>query len=204
MSYTMSVDRVIQLARCNDFPEATIRQMFAEYNATELPLPVLATLPIPLPVKVFLGLQDEFFTAQEFRELALAFAKRATQDNPKVESDFFVGKTLEAYEHVVQATRAPTLNATLDSQLTQLVTGYRGAVKALMEPLSKALKNTETDVLKTVAAYEAVWFAGYESQGIACRNAASCAVASVAKPQADGVLQWILDNAVAVTQARAA
>ena len=73
-----------------------------------------------------------------------------------------------------------------------------------MEPLSKALKNTETDVLKTVAAYEAVWFAGYESQGIACRNAASCAVASVAKPQADGVLQWILDNAVAVTQARAA
>lgn len=204
MSYTMSVDRVIQLARCNDFPEATIRQMFAEYNATELPLPVLATLPIPLPVKVFLGLQDEFFTAQEFRELALAFAKRATQDNPKVESDFFVGKTLEAYEHVVQATRALTLNATLDSQLTQLVTGYRGAVKALMEPLSKALKNTETDVLKTVAAYEAVWFAGYESQGIACRNAASCAVASVAKPQADGVLQWILDNAVAVTQARAA
>lgn len=204
MSYTMSVDRVIQLARCNDFPEATIRQMFAEYNATELPLPVLATLPIPLPVKVFLGLQDEFFTAQEFRELALAFAKRATQDNPKVESDFFVGKTLEAYEHVVQAIRAPTLNATLDSQLTQLVTGYRGAVKALMEPLSKALKNTETDVLKTVAAYEAVWFAGYESQGIACRNAASCAVASVAKPQADGVLQWILDNAVAVTQARAA
>lgn len=37
MSYTMSVDRVIQLARCDDFPEAKIREMFAQYSATELP-----------------------------------------------------------------------------------------------------------------------------------------------------------------------
>lgn len=202
MSYTMSVDRVIQLARCDDFPEATIRQMFADHNATELPLPVLATLPIPLSVKVFLGLQDEFFEDGEFRELAVAFAKRAVQENPKAESDYFVGKVLEAYEHVVQATRTLKSGAALDSQLSQLVTGYRGAIKALTEPLDQAVKSGSVAQVTLVAAYEAVWFAGYESHGIACRNAASCAVASVPKPEADGVLQWALDNAVSVTEAR--
>lgn len=204
MSYTMSVDRVIQLARCDDFPEATIRQMFADHNATELPLDVLATLPIPLSVKVFLGLQDEFFSTEEFRELAVAFAKRAATENPAVDNDYFVGKTLEVYEQAVQATRTLKLGAALDAQLSQLLTGYRGAIKALTEPLSRALQNNSGEQLQTIAAYEAVWFAGYESQGIACRNAASCAVASVPKPDADGVLQWVLDNAVAVTQARAA
>lgn len=202
MSYTMSVDRVIELARCDDFPEATIRQMFADHNATELPLPVLATLPIPLSVKVFLGLQDEFFEPAEFRELAVEFAKRSVQENPKAQSDFFVGKVLEAYQQVVQASRTLQVGAALDAQLTQLVTGYRGAIKALTEPLNKALQSDSSAQVTLVAAYEAVWFAGYESQGIACRNAASCAVASVAKPEADGVLQWVLDTAVALTQAR--
>ncbi|AZC31108.1 hypothetical protein PUP68_16815 [Pseudomonas chlororaphis] len=206
MSYTMSVDRVIQLARCDDFPEAKIREMFAQYNATELPLEILATLPIPLPVKVFLALQDEFFSEAEFRELSLAFAKHAASSDPAVESNHFVSSVISAYEQALLETRSLARGVALNANTRQQVEGYRGAVKALMEPLTQALRSGSGNgaPLHTVAAYEAVWFAGYEHYGIACRNAASCAVAAVPKVEADAALQWVLDNAVAVTQARAA
>ncbi|WP_409284789.1 hypothetical protein [Pseudomonas protegens] len=209
MSYTMSVDRVIQLARCDDFPEAKIREMFAQHHATELPLDVLATLPIPLPVKVYLALQDEFFSDAEFRELALAFAKYAASSDPAVESNHFVSSAINAYQQALVETRSLARGVALNATTRQQVEGYRGAVKALMEPLAQALRSSKSSTnsgapLHTVAAYEAVWFAGYEHLGIACRNAASCAVAAVPKAQADAALQWVLDNAVAVTQARAA
>lgn len=206
MSYTMSVDRVIQLARCDDFPEAKIREMFAQYSATELPLQILATLPIPLPVRVYLALQDEFFSEPEFRELSLAFAKHAASNNPEVESNHFVSSAISAYEQALLETRNLAHGVALNVNVRQQVEGYRGAVKALMEPLTQVLRsgNASGEPLHTVAAYESVWFAGYEHPGIACRNAASCAVAAVPKAAADGVLQWVLDNAVAVTQARAA
>lgn len=206
MSYTMSVDRVIQLARCDDFPEAKIREMFAQYNATELPLEILATLPIPLPVKVYLALQDEFFSEAEFRELSLAFAKHAASSDPAVQSNHFVSSTISAYEQALVETRSLAHGVALNASIRQQVEGYRGAVKALMEPLTQALRsgNGSGAPLHTIAAYEAVWFAGYEHHGIACRNAASCAVAAVPKEQADAALQWVLDSAVAVTQSRAA
>ncbi|NBF01930.1 hypothetical protein GV819_06465 [Pseudomonas sp. Fl5BN2] len=204
MSYTMSVDRVIQLARCDDFPEAKIREMFAQYNATELPLEILATLPIPLPVKVFLALQDEFFSEAEFRELSLAFAKHAASSDPAVESNHFVSSVISAYEQALLETRSLARGVALNANTRQQVEGYRGAVKALMEPMTQALRSGNGAPLNTVAAYEAVWFAGYEHYGIACRNAASCSVAAVPKVKADAALQWVLDNAVAVTQARAA
>ncbi|MCE5993835.1 hypothetical protein SE916_11645 [Pseudomonas sp. 5FOS] len=205
MSYTMSVDRVIQLARCDDFPEAKIREMFAQYSATELPLEILATLPIPLPVKVYLALQDEFFSETEFRELSLAFAKHAASSDPVVGSNHFVSSTINAYEQALVETRSLPRGVALNANIRQQVEGYRGAVKALMEPLSQGLRSGSSGTpLHTVAAYEAVWFAGYEHYGIACRNAASCAVAAVPKVEADAALQWVLDNAVAVTKARAA
>lgn len=212
MSYTMSVDRVIQLARCDDFPEAKIREMFAQHNATELPLEFLATLPIPLPVKVYLALQDEFFSEEEFRELSLAFAKRAASSHPAVESNHFVSSVISAYEQALVQTRSPGHGVALHANIRQQVEGYRGAVKALLGPLTQALRNSNSNLnsnsngtpLHTVAAYEAVWFAGYEHCGIACRNAASCAVAAVPKVEADAALQYVLDNALAVTQARAA
>jgi len=204
MSYTMSVDRVVQLARCDDFPEAKIREMFAQYSATELPLEILATLPIPLPVKVFLALQDEFFSEAEFCQLSLAFAKHAASSDPAVESNHFVSSVISAYEQALLETRSLARGVALNANTRQQVEGYRGAVKALMEPLTKALRSGSGAPLHTVAAYEAVWFAGYEHYGIACRNAASCAVAAVPKVEADAAQQWVLDNAVAVTQARAA
>ncbi|SCZ54098.1 MULTISPECIES: hypothetical protein [Pseudomonas] len=206
MSYTMSVDRVVQLARCDDFPEAKIREMFAQYSATELPLEILATLPIPLPVKVFLALQDEFFSEAEFCQLSLAFAKHAASSDPAVESNHFVSSVISAYEQALLETRSLARGVALNANTRQQVEGYRGAVKALMEPLTQALRSGSGNgaPLHTVAAYEAVWFAGYEHYGIACRNAASCAVAAVPKVEADAAQQWVLDNAVAVTQARAA
>ncbi|ROM24225.1 hypothetical protein BK644_19340 [Pseudomonas protegens] len=200
----MSVDRVVQLARCDDFPEAKIREMFAQYSATELPLEILATLPIPLPVKVFLALQDEFFSEAEFCQLSLAFAKHAASSDPAVESNHFVSSVISAYEQALLETRSLARGVALNANTRQQVEGYRGAVKALMEPLTQALRSGSGAPLHTVAAYEAVWFAGYEHYGIACRNAASCAVAAVPKVEADAAQQWVLDNAVAVTQARAA
>ncbi|WP_338523788.1 hypothetical protein NUH87_29425 [Pseudomonas batumici] len=200
MSYTMSVDRVIQLSRCDDFPEATIRQMFAAHKATELPLPVLATLEIPLSVKVFLALQDEFFSPEEFRELAVQFAKRAAAHDTAVAGNHFVTSALAAYDQLLTQSRAKAVQGVLAKAAMQ-VSGYRAAVKAMIQPDANG---GVKPALQAVAAYEAVWFAGYETNGIACRNAASCAVAAVPKPQADAELQWVLKEAVDKTLARAA
>ncbi|GAB7529258.1 hypothetical protein PS3A_16670 [Pseudomonas sp. 3A(2025)] len=199
MTYTMSVERVIQLSRCDDFPEDKIRQMFAAHHATELPLPVLATLPIPLSVKVFLALQDEFFSAEEFRELAIDFARRAASHSTEVSGNHFVASALSAYDHQFVQNRSNALQGPQAAAAAMQVSGYRAAVKAMIHPDANG---GATPGQQVVAAFESVWFAGYDTQGIACRNSASCAVAAVQKPQADAELEWVLNAAVAKTQAR--
>jgi len=202
MSFTMSADKVVLFSRCDQFPETTIRKMFADHKADAVDLPTLAGLDIPLPVKVFLGLQDDFFTAEEFRDLAIAFAQRAANNHPTVATNHFVISALAAYTNQVSINRT-TDAAAVGSHAALQVAGYRAAVKAMADHKTDQ-SNTLATSQETTAAIEAVWCAGYEAAGIACRNAASCAVAAVEKPLADAEYQWVLDTAVAKTKARTA
>ena len=197
MNFQMSEDKVIHLSRCDQFTEAAIRQMFADHHATEVDLVTLSGLPIPLTVKVFLALQQEFFTGEEFRELAIVYAQRAASHHPSVSSNHFVVNALTAYHSQLSLSRtANALSATV-SHADMQVSGYRAAVKAMVPPGIPA-----PAAFAATSAFEAVWCAGFSAAGVACRNAASCAVAAVEKPQADAEYQWVLDTAVAKTKAR--
>lgn len=199
MNFQISADKVVALSRCDQFSEAAIRKMFADHNANEVDLITWSGLEIPLPVKVFIALQDEFFTEEEFRELAIEYAQRAANQHPEVAANHFVTGALAALHSQVSIRRSAGAMALMANHADSMVTGYRAAVLAMVPPGTPSAA-----ALPVNAAYEAVWCATFHHAAISCRNAASCAVAAVPKPQADAELQWILDTAVAKAKARGA
>lgn len=199
MNFQISADKVVELSHCDQFSEAAIRKMFADHNATEVDLVTWSGLEIPLPVKVFIALQDDFFTEEEFRELAVAYAQRAASQHPEVAANHFVMGAIAALHSQLSVRRSPGAMALMATHADSMVTGYRAAVYAMVPSGTPSAAT-----LPVNAAYEAVWCATFHHAGISCRNAASCAVAAVPKAQADAELQWVLDTAVAKTKARGA